>query len=292
MPLRRMTGPTTTSPFATSTDEPCLSYVIDDQHEASWSNCARHTRNRTAISAGNTPLRPGYRIAARSGFAASAAPVPPPKASFCSSSPPRSARLGSTIPLARLTSPHLTPGSNSQMDNSPPAAPPVVQYPTPENDNHAAAEQFSNTLLSYSHRDWDQAQRADPLCDATKRYIKLGYPNPPPLSFCAHLPPQTRPEIAEIVDLAAKGRLLQGDDDTTLLVRKPILAAWVPDGHNRGRIRHPLDNPIRIYVPLLARPWIMHTCHADASCRLGVKRTLKILERFYWWVGMEACTQW
>ena len=95
----------------------------------------------------------------------------------------------STIPLGRLTLPHPTPGSNSQMDNSPPAAPPVVQYPAPGNDNRAAAEQLSNTLLSYNNRDWDQAQRADPLCDATRRYIKLGYPNPPLSPFattCLH----------------------------------------------------------------------------------------------------------
>ena len=219
-----MAGPTT-SPFTTSTNEPCLSYAINDQYEAPRSNYARHSRRRTAALAGNTPLRPDYRMAARSRFAASVVPAPSPKASFRSAPPLRSAHLGSTIRLGRLTSLHPTPGSNSQMDNSPPAAPPVVQYPAPGNDNRAAAEQLSNTLLSYSHRDWDEAQRADPLCDATQHYIKLGYPNPPPLSLCDHLPSHTKPEIADIVDLAAKGRLLQGDDDTALLVRKPSTAA-------------------------------------------------------------------
>ena len=66
------------------------------------------------------------------------------------------------------------------MDNPTPTTPPVVQYPAPGNDNLAAADQLSNALLSYSHRDWEQAQRVDPLCDATRRYIKLGYPNPLP----------------------------------------------------------------------------------------------------------------
>ena len=36
----------------------------------------------------------------------------------------------------------------------------------------------------------------------------------------------------------------------------------------------------------------MHACYADASCHLDVTRTLKMLERFYWWVGMEACAKW
>ena len=273
MPLRRMTGPTT-SLFATPTDEPCLSYAVDDQHEASRSNCARRTQSRTAILAGSIPLRPDYRMAARSGFASSAAPAPPPKASLCSSPPPRSARLDSTIPLGRLTSPHLTPGSNSQIDNSPPAAPPVLQYTASGNDTSATAKQLLNTLLSYGHRDWDQAQRADPLCDATRRYIQLGYPNPSLVSLCDYLPLHTRPETADLADLAAKDRLLQGDDDTTLLVRKPITAASAPDGHNGRRNRPPFDDSIRIYVPILAKPCIMHAYHTDASCHLGVTRTL------------------
>ena len=81
VPLRSMTGPTTSS-FATLTDEPWLSYAIDDHHESFWSNSAGHTRTRTATLTGNTPLRPDYHMAARSGFAASAAPPPPPKATL------------------------------------------------------------------------------------------------------------------------------------------------------------------------------------------------------------------
>ena len=117
-------------------------------------------------------------------------------------------------------------------------------------------------------------------------------PRPPPSSLCDHLPSHKRPEIADIIDLAAKGRLLGGDDDTILVVRKQITTDSTPDGHNSHRRRRPFDDPVLIYVPLLARPWIMHACHAEASCHLGVTRTLKMLERFYWWVGMEVCTKW
>ena len=41
------------------------------------------------------------------------------------------------------------------------------------------------------------------------------------------------------------------------------------------------DEPIRIYVPLLMRPWIMQACHSTASCYLGTTRTLRMLDRFY-----------
>ena len=182
------TGPTT-RPFAATTKEPCLSYRIDDQREAPPFNCAGRTRSRTTILAGNTPLRPDYRAAARSGFAASVASAAPPKFSFHSSPPRRSDRLGPTIPLARPASPRLMPAPNPQLDYSSPAAPSALQSTAPDNGTSATAEHLSNILLSYSHRDWDQAQRADPLCDATRRFIQLGCPNRPLYRFaltCLH----------------------------------------------------------------------------------------------------------
>ena len=157
MPAPQMTGPTTSS-FAAPTEEPCLSYATDDQHDASRAKCAKRTRSRTAILAGNTPLRPDYRTAANSGFAASAAPAPPPKASFRSSPPPRSAPLGSTIPLGRYASlnPKLA-SSKPRVGPLAPVAPPTLQITAPDNDASAAAEPFLNTLLSNSHCDWEQA---------------------------------------------------------------------------------------------------------------------------------------
>ena len=94
MPTMHMTGATTRSFAAVPTKKSCLVYAINDQHDTSRSNCPRRTQSRTAILAGNTPLRPDTRTAAHSGFAASADPGPPPTASFRSSPPPRLARLG------------------------------------------------------------------------------------------------------------------------------------------------------------------------------------------------------
>ena len=292
MPLNRMTGPTASS-FAIANDKPWLSYAINDHHEASRFNCARHTRSRTVTLTDNTPLRSDYRMAARSGFAASAAPSPPPKATLRSSPFSCSARLGSMIPLRCPTPPRMATTPNPQMDHSPPVAPPAQQDATLDDKTSTLAEQqLSNTLLSYSHSDWDKARRADPLCDVTRRYIQLGRPNPLPRPLCDHLPSHRRPEIDNITDLATKGRLLQGDHDSILLVRKPITNALTSETHNSCRSRGPFDDPVRIYVPHLARPWIMHACHANASCHLDVTRTLKMLERFYWWIDMEVCTKW
>ena len=32
--------------------------------------------------------------------------------------------------------------------------------------------------------------------------------------------------------------------------------------------------------------------HSTASCHFGTTRTLRMLERFYWWIGMSICTRW
>ena len=117
MPLNRMADPTA-SRSAIATNIPWLSYAINDHNETPRSNCARHTRNRTATLTGNTPLWPDHRMADRSGFAASAAPSPPPKSTLRSSPLPRSARLGFIIPLRRPAS-H---GDGSQPTNGPPTA--------------------------------------------------------------------------------------------------------------------------------------------------------------------------
>ena len=52
------------------------------------------------------------------------------------------------------------------------------------------------------------------------------------------------------------------------------------------------DEPTRIYVPLLIRPWIMQAYHAHRSCYLGLAPTPVMLERFYWWIGINVCIRW
>ena len=261
---------------------PFATYAISAPDDAT--RPTPRTRSQTAILNGNAPSRPDYRTAAHRGFTASAASAPPP---LRTSPPPRSTRLGSTTStghLASITSTLSPP--DLQLDPPPPTAP---LHPTaPDLDAQAAAAHLSNTLLNYSHSDWEQAQREDPLCDATRRYIQLGCPQPLPTSLCDHIPSHQRPVPADILDLAAKDRLTQGDHDTILPVRGPAVIASRPDGLPARPRRAPFNDPVRIYVPLLARSWIMHACHADASCHLGATCTLKMLERFYWWVGLEA----
>ena len=265
---------------------PYTTYAIDSRDDAP--RPTRRTRSQTAILDGNTPSRPDYRTAAHSGFAASAAAAPPP---LRTSPPPRSARLGSTTSQGRRTPISSTPPP-ADLQSVPPSLPVPLLPTAPDPNVQATAAHLSNTLLNYSHSDWEHAQREDPLCDATRRYLQLGCPQHRLTSLCDHISSHRRPASTDILDLAAKGRFIQGDHGTTLLVRNPATVAPSPVDTPARPGRPPFNDPVRIYVPLLARPWIMHACHADASCHLGVTRTLKMLERFFWWVGMEVCTKW
>ena len=94
--------------------------------------------------------------------------------------------------------------------------------------------------------------------------------------------------------MAGKGRLHTTGDDIVLLVRNPTLPP-TRSGKPKpvGRAACLLnDKPVRIYVPLLVRPWIMQDCHSTASCHLGTTRALRMLQPFDWWIGMDVCTRW
>ena len=111
---------------ATLPQKPFATYAISAPDDAP--RPTRRTRSQTAILDGNSPLRPDYRTAAHSGFAASAASAPPP---LRTSPPPRSARLGSTTSTGRpaSTSSTLAP-TDLQSNPPPPTAPLHLTYQT------------------------------------------------------------------------------------------------------------------------------------------------------------------
>ena len=157
MPAPHMTGPTI-RPFAAPTEKhvcPTQSMIsitplgptVLNAREAkrrSWQATRRYARIIARPRAVGSPRPPLQRLLR--------------KASFRSSPPPRPARLGSTIPLGRYASPRLKPASSSpRVGPLAPVAPPVLQITAADNDASAAAEPILNTLLSYSHCDWEQA---------------------------------------------------------------------------------------------------------------------------------------
>ena len=245
--------------YASPPQAPSTTYAISARDDAP--RPSPRTRSQTAISAGHTPSRPDYRKAAHSGFAVPAASAPPPSRT---SPPPRPDRLG-YIKITNGRVPTRSPPPSADLRSTPP--PPTASlHPTPPDPGiQAAAAYPSNIRLNYSHHDWEQAQREDPLCDATRRDIQLGCPQHSLASLWNHLSSHQRPDPADILDIAAKGRLIQGNHDTVLLVRKPTAAISRPDDPPARLRRPPLDDPGRIYVPTPMPPviWVLH---APSEC--------------------------
>ena len=136
----------------------------------------------------------------------------------------------------------------------------------------------------YSLSDWQQEQQAEPTCAAAIHYLAKGSPKPPPPDLLDGFPEPRRPVLHEVLTLAVKGKLHTTDDGITLLVRDPDFHAI----RNPSTISTRIDGPIRIYVPMMMRPWALDTCHAVASYHLGTSHTQRMLERFFWWIGMDA----
>ena len=67
------------------------------------------------------------------------------------------------------------------------------------------------------------------------------------------------------------------DAGIVLLVRQPPLPLGSDTQYPVDRAACLLnDEPIRIYVPLHMRPWVVQACHSSASCHLGTARTLRM----------------
>lgn len=98
--------------------------------------------------------------------------------------------------------------------------------------------------------------------------------------------------MEELKRLVAQGDLLLLPDSRKLLVRRPSREANDRPGRKPGQYERLLgDEPVRTYVPLLLRPWVMDCAHKEAV-HLGEKVTLTLLERYYWWVGMAESVKW
>ena len=97
--------------------------------------------------------------------------------------------------------------------------------------------------------------------------------------------------MSEIQELAGKSLLHTTDDGIVLLVRQPTSQPPSDSQHPVGCASFLLnDEHFRIYV--LLRPWVMQACHSTAACHLDTTRTLRMLECFYWLIGMSICTRW
>ena len=126
------------------------------------------------------------------------------------------------------------------------------------------------------------------------RCITIGRPSALPADLLSCYLSHKHPSLSDIQELASKRRLHTTGDNIVLIVRNPtppLTTSAEPSSVGRAACLVN-DEPIRIYVPLFMRPRIMQACHSTSSCHLGTTRTLRMLERVYWWIGMNVCTRW
>ena len=125
------------------------------------------------------------------------------------------------------------------------------------------------------------------------RYIALGRPPALPNTVLSSFPSHQRPSLSKTQDLTGEFRPHATDDGTVLLVRRPTPKQDPDSQRSVGGAACLLhDEPSRIYIPVFIRPWVMQACHSTASCHLGTTCTLRMVERFYWWICMSICTRW
>ena len=231
------------------------------------------TRHRAAAATGTPRAAIDYGFGRRPQPTASNTPTPTRR----TSAPPATARprpLPTTPPSATAPAQPAppTPPTNPSLPTPSSPVPPSEPDVTPDDDPHLLAR-----IEHRTSSDWAREQRAEPLCSAVIRFLSLGSPSPPPPDLLDFIPSARRPQLSDVLALAAKSTLHRTDDDTALLVQRPP---------------NPPPTTPRIYVPRLMRPWVLQTCHATTSLHLGVTRTVRMMARFFWWVGMDVSARW
>ena len=181
--------------------------------------------------------------------------------------------------------PQPDPPSSSQTIDPrppPPLPPPALRAPPrlpepivePIDDLH-----LRSCVEHYTYTGWAREQRTGPICSATPRFLSLGSPSPPPDGLLDYIPSTFCPSLTEVPTLATKYQLHTTDVNTVLLVRRPHTD---PTYHARDPPPPPFDPPPRVCVPMLMRPWVLHTCHPTTACHLGFSRTFSMLRRLHW----------
>lgn len=158
---------------------------------------------------------------------------------------PRSARLGSTIPSFAAWS-SLSPTSSDAKPDSPPLTVPL--HPSaPDIDVEVAAVNLSETLVSCGHRDWEQMQQNDPLCDEARQNHKLGSLSLSYLPSATTLPLRTC--LIPQTNFIFPSKAVESTGTTTHYY-------WCTNPQQPVPLAGPslVTPPPRIYGPLLARP--------------------------------------
>ena len=123
-----------------------------------------------------------------------------------------------------------------------------------------------------------QEQLQEPVYKSTITLLQQSPSGTYPQDIILQFPIRARPTVQQVLELAFKTNLFITEGNFPVLVKRNTSSA---------ELSHPGDRVPQIYVPMLMRFWVLRECHSDPVCHFGVSRTLQMLQRFYWWVGLD-----
>ena len=164
----------------------------------------------------------------------------------------------------------------------------TIPEPKPSRTQQAISITSSDARLDLdlglmSVRKWSQEQLQEPVCKGTITLLQQGPSGTSPQDIILQFPISARPTVQQVLELAAKTKLFITEENFALLVKRNTSSA---------ELSHSGDRVPQIYVPMLMRSWVLRGCHSDSVCHFGVSRTLQMLQRFYWWVGLDQSVRW
>ena len=133
-------------------------------------------------------------------------------------------------------------------------------------------------LGSMTAQKWSQEQLQEPVCKSTITLLQQGLSGTSPQDIILQFPIRVRPTVQQVLELTTKTKLFITEGNFPSLVKRNTSSAEL--SHSGSRVP-------QIYVPMLMRPWVLKGCHAGSVCPFGVTRTLQMLQRFNWWVGLD-----
>ena len=132
-------------------------------------------------------------------------------------------------------------------------------------------------LGSMTTQKWSQEQLQEPVCKSAMTLLQQALGGASPHDIILQFPIRVRPTVQQVLELEAKTKLFTTEGNFPSLVKRTSSAEL---SHSGGRVP-------QVYVPMLMRPWVLRGCHADSVCHFVVTHTLQMLQRFYWWVGLD-----
>ena len=154
--------------------------------------------------------------------------------------------------------------------------------------NGDEAYEFGGKMCQKTSADGAAAQLKDTTSSVVIEYILQDTPS----SEINEEGSDPRVDAQEVKRLVSQGKIMELPNAKKLLFRHRSRGPTDRPEKNPGRYERLLGyEPVRTYVPLLLRPWVMDCAHKEAV-HLGEKVTLGLLQIFYWWIGMVESVKW